>query len=106
MNAYYVPIHYFERDKDDDDVVMIVTQQDYKPCELDDLIKTETRRHKESAYDCKEDMTDAIFNALAKKIGGVWKYLELQNTLTIGGFDEPEDESVVEDLEGRPLSCQ
>jgi hypothetical protein len=94
VKTYYIPVHYFERDEDDNDVVMFVSQREYRACEFDDLLMDEARRHKESSYDCKEDMADAIFDALAKRIGGIWTYLEPQNTLTIGGFFEPDDKQM------------
>lgn len=84
MKTFYIPIHFYEQESTDDEVVMLITKRDIGKCELDSLLMEEVRRHRSRSYPTREDMVDGIFDSLAKRISGVWSYCETLSTLHIG----------------------
>jgi len=86
MNTYYIPVHFYEQEPRNDGLVMLVTQNDIDESELEkQLLKCKNRYLKrQDEFSDIDEMVDAIFNELAKKINAVWCYCEKLPQLVIG----------------------
>lgn len=91
MNTYYIPVHYYERDNEDDAVVKLVIQTDIGKCELEEILDAEYRRHNPADFASIDDMADAVFGSFAKRTGGVWSYCDTLSPLTVGDPDRQDN---------------
>lgn len=93
MKTFYSPVHFYERDGYDDDLVMIITQRNHENHEIQskiEAIKTRLLITKND-FESPEDMVDAIFNQLAEEVDCIWCYCQPLETLVIG---DPRDEDL------------
>jgi hypothetical protein len=90
MNNYFIPVHFYEQDSQDDELVMFITKKEITDEQLENFFKHSKIRHMKSNdenFD-QNELVDAIFNELAEAIKGVWCYCKTMPQLVIG---EPED---------------
>ena len=86
MKTYYIPVHFYEQDTENDDLVMFITQSDVGDAELEsrlDCIKTQYMKQQDK-YSDRNEIVDTIFNELADEMKGVWCYCETLPQLVIG----------------------
>jgi len=90
MNTYFIPIHFYEQDAKDDDLVMFITKKEITDARLQKFFEQKKdfymKRYKED-FD-RNEMVDEIFNELGEIMRGVWCYCKTMPQLVIG---EPED---------------
>lgn len=92
MQTFYIPVRYYEREPEESDIMILITQHDFKESEIEESLKIISKRYsnKHENYDSVEDMADAVFNALAKETGGIWSYCNRIAPLTLGDFSDCE----------------
>lgn len=92
MKTYHIPVHFYEQEGMDDDLVMIITQNDFEDAELRNRIEKIRIRHVkiQDDFPSREDMVDSIFNQLAEEIDCVWCYYQSLTPLVIG---DPQDQA-------------
>ena len=92
MKTYNILVHFYEQDETDDQMVVIITQQDYEDDYIQKKIETIKFWHvgRHDDFDCREDMIDSMFNQLAEEIDCVWCYNKSYTTLVIG---DPREEA-------------
>ena len=85
MKTYHILVHFYEQEKTNDDLVMIITKQDYEDAELRARIEKIRVRHLgiRNNFSSQEDMVDSIFNQLAEEIDCIWCYCEALKPLVI-----------------------
>ena len=86
MKTFYIPIHFYEQETEDDELVMFVTQNDIDDAELKKYLlkyKNKYQKRKDEFSDSNE-MVDAIFNELALYLHAVWCYCKTLPQLVIG----------------------
>jgi len=90
MKTYNILVHFYEQDETDDQMVVIITQQDYEDDYIQKKIETIKFWHvgRHDDFDCQEDMVDSIFNQLAEEIDCIWCYHQPLKTLVIGDMIE------------------
>ena len=89
--TFYIPVHFYEQDETDDELVMVITQRDIGDAELKNRLTTiknwYMRKQAEdsdySEYNEKE-IVDAIFDELADELNGTWCYCSTMPRLVIG----------------------
>jgi len=86
MKTYYIPVHFYEQDAEDDELIMFITQYDLKDDEFKTrLLKNKTRFiKKKNEYSEINEIVDAIFNSIAEETGGIWCYCKTLPQLIIG----------------------
>jgi hypothetical protein len=86
MKTYYIPVHYHGQDEENDDLVVLITQNEIDKYELQDKLENIKNYHMDRAneYPSSLEITDAVFNKLASEINGVWCYCETLPQLVIG----------------------
>jgi len=86
MKTFYIPVHFYEREGTNDDLVMMITQRDID----DDEMRKRLCRiklwlmEKQDEYPSRDDIVDEIFKELAYEIDGVWCYCQPLEPLVIG----------------------
>ena len=98
MKTFYIPVHFYEQDETDDELVMVITQRDIGDAELKNRLTTiknwYMRKQAEdsdySEYNEKE-IVDAIFDELADELNGTWCYCSTMPRLVIGDPQEKAD---------------
>lgn len=92
MKTYHIPVHFYEQEGTDDDLVMIVAQKDYEETDLRNRIEKIKIRHlkMQNDFPCQKDMVDSIFNQLTEEIDCVWYYYKSMMPLIIG---DPRDQT-------------
>ena len=86
MNTYYIPVHYYEQESENDDLVMLITNKDIDDANMRKYLENSKIRHikKQDEYSDQNEMVDAIFNELAEILSGVWCYCKTLPQLIIG----------------------
>lgn len=86
MNTFYIPVHYFEREPEDNGLIKFFTNRNISETEFQKRLENMAKRYSGKRMDFlyAENMVDAIFNALAKEIDGIWEYCKTVVPLVIG----------------------
>lgn len=99
MKTFYIPLCFYERSPEDDELVILITQKDLSPGHIESRLTDITDRFSvnRDKYASVDDMADAIFDALAAETGGVWSRNDTVERLLIG--DPVREENYIEDRE-------
>lgn len=86
MNTYYIPIHFYEQDSKDDELVMFITKKDITDVQLQNFFEQKKKAYiNQNKEDFDQDeIVDAIFNELGEIMKGVWCYCKTMPQLVIG----------------------
>lgn len=102
MNTFYIPVHFYEQEPEDDELVMLITPRDVSDDELHERLDNIAGRYL-NGHNITPSITDAVddvFDVLAKELGGVWSYCKMAARLTVGDPERTENERVM-----RPVSA-
>lgn len=99
MNTFYIPLCFYERSPEDDELVMLVTPKDVTRGQIENRLKDIAGRFSvnRDEHASVDDMADAIFDTLAAELGGVWSHCETIERLVLG--DPAEEENYLTDRE-------
>ena len=86
MNEYYLRIHVFERDDEDDSIVKFVVPDSITKEKLnhtiDDVVETFSLSDRDD--EDIDDMADEILDSVAKQLGCVWSSCDMLDVLELG----------------------
>ena len=90
MKTFYIPVHFYEQEPEDDELIMFITQYDLNDDEFKTrLLKNKKRfMKKQSEYSEPNEIVDAIFNTISDETGGSWFYCKTMPQLIIGDMEE------------------
>ena len=90
MNTYYIPVHFYEQEAEDDELIMFVTKKEiaYEQCKNYFTQKKKAYIKKHGNNCDRYEMLDVILDEFAKSMNGLWCYCKTTYKLIIG---EPND---------------
>ena len=89
MNTYYIPIHFYEQEPENDELVMFITKHEITDVKLQNYFEQKKESYMErNKEDFDQDaMVDEIFNELGEITRGFWCYCKMMPRLVIGDND-------------------
>ena len=89
MNTYYIPVHFYEQEPENDELVMFITNKEITDVSLQNYFEQKKKSYMERSKEDfdKDAMVDEIFNELGEITRGFWCYYKTMPRLVIDDND-------------------